>query len=162
MKLRLVLGLILIAIALLLTLFLVRPSYSDTLDRLVIPAIGVDAPVVAMTGNQSPDWVVGRYSYTEPGQAGIVVLGGHNVSLSGGAVFANLRWVPLESLVTIEHDGQEYAYSVSDVYPVPRTNEGWERIMFSLPDGEYELLRLVACLDWVPWYVVVDAERMRP
>ncbi len=92
--------------------------------------------------------MVGRYSYTEPGQAGVVVLGGHNVSLSEGAIFANLRWVPLDSLVTIEYGGQEYEYSVYDVYPVPQTLEGWGRIM--LGEGNRQLLRLVTCLDWAP------------
>ncbi len=147
---------------LVLVLLLPQQASAGPQDRLSIPSIGVDAPVVTMTGNQSPDGVVGRYSYTEPGQAGIVVLGGHNVSLNGGAVFANLINIKLGALVTVDHGGQEYVYSVSNVYPVPATSEGWARIMFSLPDGEYDLLRLVTCLDWAPWYVVVDAERVMP
>jgi len=93
------------------------------IGRLVIPEIGVDAPVIvggidANGRMQVPDGPedVAWYDFTaRPGQAGNIVLSGHLDRRNyGPAVFARLRELTLGDLVELRlEDGSTYQYVVT-------------------------------------------------
>ena len=94
--------------------------------RIIIPQIGVDAPIVsvgldsagAMGVPRGPD-EVGWYQYgPRPGQPGNVLLGGHvdwtdrQTGIPHGAVFWYLAKVPLGGEITITDGQRTYTYVV--------------------------------------------------
>jgi len=107
----------------------VTPVSNAPLARLVIPKIGVDAPVVTLGVDsqgvmQSPKsaFEVGWYDFTaQPGTGGNAVFSGHvDFASVGAAVFWNLRQLGPGDLVEVRlADGTAYQYLVvsSTSYP---------------------------------------------
>jgi len=100
----------------------VTPVSNAPLTRLVIPKIGVDAPVVALGVDgqgvmQSPKkpFEVGWYDFTaQPGTGGNAVFSGHvDFASVGTAVFWDLRKLGPGDLVEVRlADGTDYQYVV--------------------------------------------------
>jgi len=100
----------------------VTPISNAPLDRLVIPKINVDAPVVTLSVDgqgvmQSPKtaFEVGWYDFTaRPGTGGNAVFSGHvDFASVGAAVFWNLRELGPGDLVEVRlADGTAYQYLV--------------------------------------------------
>jgi len=100
----------------------VTPVSNAPLDRLVIPKIGVDAPVVTLSVDgqgimQSPKtaFEVGWYDFTaRPGTGGNAVFSGHvDFASVGAAVFWHLRELGPGDLVEVRlADGTAYQYVV--------------------------------------------------
>jgi LPXTG-site transpeptidase (sortase) family protein len=100
----------------------VTPVSSAPLDRLVIPKIGVDAPVVTLGVDgqgvmQSPSgpFDVGWYDFSAwPGTGGNAVFSGHvDYASVGAAVFWHLRELGPGDLVDVRlADGTSYQYVV--------------------------------------------------
>jgi LPXTG-site transpeptidase (sortase) family protein len=100
----------------------VTPVSTAPLDRLVIPKIGVDAPVVTLGVDgqgvmQSPSgpFEVGWYDFTAwPGTGGNAVFSGHvDYASVGAAVFWHLRELGQGDLVEVRlADGTSYQYVV--------------------------------------------------
>lgn len=132
-------------------------------ERLVIPAIGLDAPVqpvgwtaVQVGGQPFGQWTVPdgfaagwHTDSARPGTAGNVVLNGHHNA--GGRVFARLIDLRPRDAVIVRAGGHDYHYTVSQIMvlaeadqppDVRLANAAWIR-----PGGEPRLT-LVTC--WPP------------
>jgi len=122
--------------------------------RIVIPAIGVDAPVMQLGLN--PDRTIqvppladpnlaGWYKYgPAPGQIGPAVIVGHIDSVaSGGEVFYKLRYlVRGDKVVIYQAGGGTVTYVVDGLQQVPKTAFPTRSVYGSVP---YPALRLVTC-----------------
>jgi sortase A len=143
--------------------------------RVIIPALGVDSPVVevswhlAQTGEVHGEWdtVAGAAGHhrgsAEPGQSGNCVLSAHS-SDAGGAVFRGLETLRAGDLVqVVTFDRIEYTYQVGAVLVLDQVgateSEKREYARWLDPTDE-PVLTLVTC--WPPWSythrVVVRAE----
>ena len=81
--------------------------------RVVIPSIGVDAPVTEGTDWESLKYRVGHHPGTaNPGQRGNMVLAAHNDVY--GEIFRYLPDVPLGEIVTVYAGEQAYRYRITD------------------------------------------------
>ena len=131
----------------------------DFPSRLLIPAIGVNAPVerVGIANNdmatppQSPWTDVGWYSIgTRPGEMGSAVIDGH-LDRPGGypAVFWNLRNLQAGSIVMVkETSGKLLHFRITRIASYPPAAAPLQEI-FGNTAGTY--LNLITCAgDWIP------------
>ena len=128
--------------------------------RIVIPEIGVDAPVVAISlqpaevdGQTQTVWPVpatyaaGWHDTSAPlGVPGNTVLNGHNTT--NGEVFRDLYTLEIGEAITIYADDTPYAYTVSEILILPEADQPLEvrleNARYILPTGD-ERLTLVTC-----------------
>ena len=96
-------------------------------ERIVIPSIAVDSPVV-LSKIENGEWVVpkfvaGRLEGTaKPGEVGNVVLSGHVQSISSGNVFARLEELKVGDQVMLYTQEERYLYEVSEIKTVKHTD----------------------------------------
>jgi sortase A len=129
-------------------------------DRMEIPAIDVDIPVVELgwsrktdrTGEIFSEWDVAEYAAgwhknsALPGEPGNVVMSGHNNIL--GAVFRELDQLKRGDPITVWSGAKRYDYSVEQVVVVPDKSVSEEqRIENARWIGEFDddRLTLVSC-----------------
>jgi sortase A len=128
--------------------------------RIVIPEIGVDAPVVAvslqtveMDGQTQAVWDVpatyagGWHDTSAPlGMVGNTVLSGHN--MANGEVFRDLYTLEIGDTVTVYSDDTPYTYAVSEILLLPEAGQPLEvrldNARYILPTAD-ERLTLVTC-----------------
>ncbi len=148
--------------------------------RIVIPAIGVDAPVVEVQWEtvvdsggqvhlrwQTADYAAGHhFTGANPGEGSNIVLSGHhNIK---GRVFDRLwELKPGDKIWLYNAQGEAFVYVVRRVLIVPEKNAPEDRrkanarFMDPTPD---ETLTLITC--WPPWSnthrVIVIAKPYRP
>jgi sortase A len=132
--------------------------------RIIIPMLGVDAPVVevgwhvSQSGDARGEWetVAGAAGHhrgsAEPGQPGNCVLSAHS-SDAGGAVFRGLETLSVGDLVRlVTFDKNEYTYQVGSVLMLDEVgateSEKREHARWLDPTDE-AVLTLVTC--WPPW-----------
>ena len=126
------------------TVTMAAPSGSPA-RWLVIPAIGVDTPVVeARLENgqwQVPKFIAGHLQGTaQPGAGHNVAMAGHIQSISSGNVFAELsQLVPGDAITVTTVDGQTLHYAVSAVEQVKNTD------LSVVQPGDQETLTLITC-----------------
>lgn len=124
--------------------------------RLTIASIGVDSPVEAVSFRErngvlewgTSDWAVGwNIGSAAPGQAGNLVLSGHNASRNNG-VFKDLHRVVVGERVTVYAGDRAYDYIITERHILPelltsaarrRANAAWAG---PFPD---ERLTLITC-----------------
>ncbi len=135
------------------------PTPSAVPTRLVIPSIGVDAPVAEVRPEMhdgvpvwgSADHVVAHYSGTAmPGQKGNVFLAAHIRHPTEGAIFARLPEVPdllergVRVTATLYTADGIYEYVAVEAFVVEPT-----RVDLMAPTSD-EILTLMTCVpDWV-------------
>lgn len=129
-------------------------------DRLEIPAIELDIPVVklgwhAATSSEDAifsEWDVAEYAAgwhknsSLPGETGNVVMSGHNNIL--GSVFRELDRLRAGDETVVWYGGQRYVYTVDQVLIVPEKNASPEQRADNVKwIGEFddERLTLVSC-----------------
>jgi sortase A len=128
--------------------------------RVVIPGIGVDAPVVPVSwraveigGQTQTEWDVpamyaaGWHETSAPlGVVGNTVLNGHNTT--NGEVFRDLYTLDAGDVITVYADDIPYVYSVSEVLILPEADQPLEvrlkNARYILPTDD-ERLTLVTC-----------------
>ncbi len=128
--------------------------------RIVIPEIGVDAPVVAISlqpaevdGQTQAVWPVpatyaaGWHDTSAPlGVSGNTVLNGHNTT--NGEVFRDLYTLEVGEAIAVYADDTPYAYAVSEILILPEAGQPLEARLenarYILPTGD-ERLTLVTC-----------------
>lgn len=106
----------------------VPAAAADTSTSIVIPSLGVDAPIVSIGLKTYPDgnvtWdtsklgtKVGHLDGTPWfGQGGNIVLGGHSELARGQAsVFINLHNTQVGDVITVNADGAQLLYTVTEV-----------------------------------------------
>ncbi|MFW6135725.1 MAG: sortase [Chloroflexota bacterium] len=107
-------------------------------ERLQIPSLGIDAPVVPVTWSTA--WVDGRKVgvWDVPhggaagwhqdsallGEVGNTVLNGHNTT--GGEVFRDLYTLKVGDTLTIHSASEPYTYVVSETLVLPEAGQPWE------------------------------------
>jgi sortase A len=129
-------------------------------SRIVIPSIGVDAPVVPISwhtievnGQEQPAWdvpdsyAVGWHETSAPlGMYGNTVLNGHNTT--NGEVFRDLYTMEAGDTVVIYSEDAPYTYTVAEVLILPEAGQPLEvrleNARYILPTEE-ERLTLVTC-----------------
>lgn len=129
-------------------------------DRLQIPAIDLDIPVVELGWHTATDregqilseWDVAEYAAgwhknsKLPGEVGNVVLSGHNNIL--GAVFRELDQLKKGDPITIWVGEKHYTYSVTQVVIVPEKDATYEQRVANakwIGDFDDSRLTLVSC-----------------
>jgi LPXTG-site transpeptidase (sortase) family protein len=118
--------------------------------RLVIPAIGVNAGVVALGKNadgtaQVPSGTTfaGWYDLgPRPGDIGPAVILGHVDSYSGPAVFYRLKSLLPGDIVIVESGGQTLKFEVSRLVTYAKDQFPSSAVFGPTPDAE---LRLITC-----------------
>jgi sortase A len=128
--------------------------------RIVIPEIGVDAPVVAISlqpaevdGQTQAVWPVpaayaaGWHDTSAPlGVPGNTVLNGHNTT--NGEVFRDLYTLEIGAAITVYADDIAYTYAISEILILPEADQPLEvrleNARYILPTGD-ERLTLVTC-----------------
>ncbi|MGC8873174.1 MAG: sortase [Chloroflexia bacterium] len=130
------------------------------MKRIVIPAIGVDSPVVPVgwhveeiDGQQVTVWEVARfavghhYGSGNPGEGTNIVMAGH-VAGRAGDVFRHLIEVQPGDVVILHTDAQEYLYTVEEVLVVSEANaslgQRLQNARYMAPTEE-EMLTLITC-----------------
>jgi LPXTG-site transpeptidase (sortase) family protein len=136
------------------------PSEPSPPTHLVIPKLGIDAPVVSVqwsthwvSGRQVGVWdvpgggAVGWHEGSAPlGQVGNTVLNGHNTT--GGEVFRDLYTMEAGDVLTIYSDLEPYTYVISQTLVLPEAGRSWDlrlqnaSLLESTPD---ERVTLVTC-----------------
>jgi sortase (surface protein transpeptidase) len=130
------------------------PLPASVPTRVRIPAIGVDAPLIAL--GLSPDGSVATPPLDRPDEAGwyddgptpgeigpAVLLGHVDSAKSGPAVFYKLgRLKPGELVAVARRDGRTAQFRVDSVERFPKTAFPTERVYGDLP---YPALRLITC-----------------
>jgi sortase A len=129
-------------------------------SRIVIPSIGVDAPVVPISwrtievnGGEQPAWdvpdayAVGWHETSAPlGMYGNTVLNGHNTT--NGEVFRDLYTMEAGDSVVVYSEDMPYTYTVAEVLILPEAGQPLEvrleNARYILPTEE-ERLTLVTC-----------------
>lgn len=146
----------------------------SAVTRLVVPKIGIDAPVVTLTvdGNglmQSPSGPeeVGWYDFTgNPGLGGNAVFSGHvDYRNYGPAVFWELRNLTPGDVVEVRlEDGSAYTYVVVKANSYPANDAPIEEIVGPTPRESVTLITCAGSFDYnVRQYshrLVVRAERL--
>ncbi|MGD0116037.1 MAG: class F sortase [Dehalococcoidia bacterium] len=134
------------------------PTLVSQVDRLVIPAISVDAPVVAkavdsdgvMPAPDGPQQVV-YYDFSalpglggSPGAGGNTVLAGHvDYHDYGPAVFAKLNDLKEGDRITVQlRDGTEYNYATQSNRLFDPSDTSFNEIVSATPE---ESLTLITC-----------------
>jgi sortase A len=135
-------------------------SGSKLPNRLEIPAIDVDIPVVELGWSNKTDragqifseWDVAEYAAgwhknsALPGEPGNVVMSGHNNIL--GAVFRELDQLKADDPITVWVDTRRYDYAVDQVVVVPDKSISAEQRVENarwIGDFEDDRLTLVSC-----------------
>lgn len=117
---------------------LARPAFADekptdpmkvTDNTLLIPAVGLQAPIVGTAGdpNAIVDWAALRKTLTQgvglsehfaiPGETGYTVILGHSSDVTPhrySAIFAGLDQVHKDDTITLAYKGKAYRYKVTD------------------------------------------------
>ena len=123
-------------------------------ERLVIPAIGLDARVVPLSTRydrgslvwETAAFAVGHHAGSaNPGEVGNVVLSGHISSPREGDVFRKLPQVKVNDGIIVSTAQQNYLYRVRDVKVVlpsavevlDPTDESVVTLITCVPDGVY-------------------------
>lgn len=134
---------------------------ATTPDRLQIPALDMDIPVVELgwhpatnrEGQIFSEWDVAEYAAgwhknsKLPGEMGNVVLSGHNNIL--GAVFRELDQIKKDDKVIIWVGDADYTYTVTQVVIVPEKDASQEqRIANARWIGDFEDARLTLVSCW--------------
>lgn len=128
--------------------------------RIIIPAIGVDAPVVPVSwqavevdGQMQTAWEVpalyaaGWHEASAPlGVGGNTVLNGHNTS--NGEVFRDLYTLDAGDTITVYSEDTPYAYAVTEILLLPEAGQPLDvrldNARYILPTND-ERLTLVTC-----------------
>ncbi len=142
----------------------IRPPAQHPPDRIVIPSIGVDSPVVEVGWSviqgkdgkftsvwDTADYAVGYHKSSGlPGNIGNCVLSGHNNIK--GEVFKNLSAVEPGDMIYLYADGHEYQYKVENAFIVKEVGASEEQrrknAQWIAPTSD-ERLTLVSC--WPYW-----------
>jgi sortase A len=115
-----------------------RPAADRAPDRIVAPAIGLDAPVIEIgwhlaerNGQTVSEWDVADHAAgfhkgsAYPGRVGNTVLSGHhNIR---GEVFRYLIELQFGDLISLYAEKQEYRYTVQQVLLIPEKNASSEQ-----------------------------------
>jgi LPXTG-site transpeptidase (sortase) family protein len=135
------------------------PGRGDfTGDRLLVPSVGIDAPIVykavggdgVMPNPKGPEEVA-YYDFAQwqtlgglPGAGGNIVMAGHVDYINyGPAVFWKVRDLQAGDMVTIRMtDGTEYNYKIEFNKQVPGDYPNWNAIVSSTED---ESVTLITC-----------------
>jgi len=120
--------------------------------RVVIPAIGVNAPltrvgrvgqsvgVPPLDNHNLAGWFTGTVT---PGQAGPSLIDGHVDSYTGPSVFFNLKNLKLaDQIKVLRADGSTAVFRVTWVQVAAKTTFPWQTV---LSPTSYPALRLVTC-----------------
>jgi sortase A len=138
---------------------------APSIARLVIPALGLDVPVVEVAGHLEElqgqplavwDTVAGAVGHhrgtASPGTRGNCVLSGHS-GPSAGAVLARLWELrPGDSLRLITADGAVHTYTVRQVLKLPELGQSLEQRLANavhMAPTEDARLTLITC--WPDW-----------
>lgn len=132
---------------------------AETGHRLVIPSIGVDAPVTMRTvpasgvmGNPNGPWDVTWYDFSHfpglggyPGGGGNAVFAGHVDYVNvGPAVFYRVASLSPGDIVEVRReDGQVVRYAVESVQRVSPSSGDWAKILSAEPGRE--TVTLITC-----------------
>ena len=117
-------------------------------NRIQIPAIGVDAPVVQGDGDEQLKKGVGQnYSSTNPGKSGNVILSAHNDVY--GEIFRDLDQLETGDEIVIHTNQRAYTYVVMNSQVVEPT---YVKVMDQTPDAT---VTLISCYPYV-----VDNQRI--
>jgi sortase (surface protein transpeptidase) len=131
----------------------VKPPVSRSLPtRIMIPAIGVDAPVgtvgvqdgtVAAPPLENRN-LVGWFTGTvTPGQDGPALLDGHVNTTAGPSVFFSLKNLkPGDQVFVYRHDGSRIPFRVTWIQVASKTAFPWDSVLRTTPGPT---LRLVTC-----------------
>lgn len=127
-----------------------QPAASGAPTRLRIPAIGVDAGLVALAvagdGTLVPPADYHRPGWyaegTPPGQTGPAVIAGHVDSATGPAVFAHLHELAPGDVVAVERATGWVRFSVTRLAWYPKTSFPTAEVYGPTPDAQ---LRLITC-----------------
>lgn len=120
-------------------------------QRIVIPAIGVDAPVQRLTRNAAgvlrapTEWAsAGWYSGgVVPGDIGAAVIAGHLDTTERAAVFVDLRRLRPDDSITVRmSDGRRLRFTVTGTRLVRKALFPTSAVYGPTPDAE---LRLITC-----------------
>ena len=129
------------------------PPLGDVPYRMIIEAIGVDAPVkeYGLDPEMVPEvplgddakYVVAWYNFSsKPGTAGNVVFSGH-VSWRGAAVFFYLNeLVEGNEIKLVGEDGTVVVYTVRSVYSLPKDDPEARDVMLGTPD---DVMTIITC-----------------
>jgi LPXTG-site transpeptidase (sortase) family protein len=131
----------------------VKPPVSRSLPtRITMPAVGVDAPVVAvgvqdgtvgappLENRDLAGWFTGTVT---PGQDGPALLDGHVNTTAGPSVFFNLKNLkPGDQIFVYRHDGSRIPFRVTWIQVVSKTAFPWDAVLRTTPGPT---LRLVTC-----------------
>lgn len=110
----------------------------DPIGRIRIPAIGLSAIIVSGVEPEHLARGPGHYpSSAMPGEGGNVSIAGHRVTF--GHPFRRLDELTAGDAISLDVEGLPYAYSVTDVYAVPRGDNS------PLEPTESEVLTLTTC-----------------
>lgn len=122
-------------------------------SRIIIPAAGVDAPVMPVTSDLARHYVqvppltsanlTGWISTTAaPGTLGASVIVGHLDNQQGPAVFWNLRYLKKGQLITVVRlDLVKVTYVVDGIQIIPKNRFPWIAVF----TARYAALRLITC-----------------
>jgi len=117
-------------------------------NRIQIPAIGVDAPVVQGDGDEQLKKGVGQnYSSTNPGKSGNVILSAHNDVY--GEIFRDLDQLETGDEIVIHTNQRAYTYVVMNSQVVEPT---YVKVMDQTPDAT---VTLISCYPYL-----VDNQRI--
>ena len=126
----------------------------STISAIEIPRLGLrsdvlPAPIIRVPGGTTwdvPAYVAGHGESTAgPGQSGNAVLLGHLTSLNAGSVFKDIHQMRPGDSVHVFGGAREFAYVVTEVRVVPRTD------LSVLVPTESATLTLVTCAgNWMP------------
>jgi Sortase domain len=126
--------------------------------RLVVPAIGVNSPLEALhrlpNGSlQSPtEWgVAGWYADgVRPGDQGPAVIAGHVDSVSGPAVFYQLRDLHEGDTIDVQQqDRHTLRFVVDDVHVYPKNLFPTLAVYGPTPEADLRLITCTGDFDWV-------------
>jgi sortase A len=128
------------------------PAFGEIATRVVIPAIGLDTPIV-LAPRQGDSWatdhlglIVGQLEGTAPpGSAGNIVLGGHYTlpeTNGGPGPFYNLRHLGPGDKVLLYQGEEEFEYVIDDFQTV---DEKAIEITYSTGTPQ---LTLLTCTQW--------------
>jgi LPXTG-site transpeptidase (sortase) family protein len=128
-----------------------KPASGPSIARVIIPAIGVKAPLIKLGLNsddtlqvpsrpQVTGWWTGG---ARPGGRGAAVIVGHIDSQSGPAVFHNIgKLRPGDRVTVVQKSGRRATYGVSGQMRVPKNNFPADQVY---TDTSQRVLRLITC-----------------
>lgn len=129
------------------------PPLGDAPYTMIIPSIGVNAPVQAFglddqqvpevpTGDGAAD-IVAWYNFSaKPGVGSNAVFAGH-VTWFGAAVFYNLTSLAKDDKILLKgQDGTELTYNVADIFDVDASDPNAVQVMQATPNDQ---LTIITC-----------------